>query len=128
MQPELYGIAIVPAILALVQVAKETGVPSRLAPIISLALGVAAGVALQFASSSPAAPLDGPTIVQGVVVGIGLGLGASGAFSAVNTFVEPKLTALASSIESLAPAAPSSAEDADPAASTPPAADPVPAA
>jgi hypothetical protein len=128
MQPELYGIAIVPAILALVQVAKETGVPSRLAPIISLALGVAAGVALQFASSSPAAPFDGPTIVQGVVVGIGLGLGASGAFSAVNTFVEPKLISLEGLVPGAPVDAPAAAPSTDPVDSTASAADPAPAA
>ena len=63
-------IAVVPAIVALVQVAKNMGLDSRYAPLISLVLGVGASFLLS----------DGTYAIL-VVQGVVLGLTASGIYS-----------------------------------------------
>lgn len=62
-------VAIVPVILGLVQVAKQVGLPSKFAPLVSIALGVGL-VALTGASWQA-------DIVQGIIAG----LAASGLWS-----------------------------------------------
>jgi len=63
--------AIVGLIMALVQLAKETGLPARFAPLLALVLGVGAGVFF-------VAPGD---YAQGVLSGVVLGLSAVGLYS-----------------------------------------------
>jgi len=69
--------AIVGLIMALVQLAKETGLPARFAPLLALALGVVAGVFL-------VSPGD---LAQGILSGIGMGLSAVGLHSGVKNVV-----------------------------------------
>lgn len=62
----------VPAILALVTIARDLGMPSKIAPVVALALGVALGVAEQ--------QLGGLPIYQAAVGGALIGLAASGLY------------------------------------------------
>jgi hypothetical protein len=71
----LYGIVVVPAILGVVQVAKQSGLPGKLAPLASLLLGLLAGL-----GQAATAHLDWPTAAA---TGIALGLSASGLYSGV---------------------------------------------
>lgn len=75
---EIYGILIVPLILGLVEVAKRVGLPDKWSPILSVVLGLLAGVLLLF-------PED---IRQGVVVGLALGLSATGLYSGAKNIKE----------------------------------------
>jgi hypothetical protein len=75
----LFGLSAVPLILGLVQLGKEVGLPGRFAPLLSLALGIAAGMAMQ-------STLPHPVWVQGLVIGIAIGLSASGLYSHAVSF------------------------------------------
>lgn len=63
------ALALVPAVVGLVEIAKQAGLPSRFAPLASIALGV--GLSALLGSSWQA------SIAQGIVVG----LAASGLWS-----------------------------------------------
>jgi hypothetical protein len=70
----IYGVAIVPLIIGLVQVLKQTGLPDRFAPVASLGLGLAfAGV--QIATGAALEPF------AALLTGIAYGLSASGLYS-----------------------------------------------
>lgn len=71
------GILIVPLIVGVVQVAKQTGLPDRWAPLLALVLGIAIGVAWT-AASVTALPLDW---LVGLLRGATWGLAASGLYS-----------------------------------------------
>ncbi|NDI35669.1 hypothetical protein [Chengkuizengella sediminis] len=74
---QAYDIAIVPIILALVQLAKQLGLGTKLQPVVSLALGIVAGI-FYIAPDDPK---------QAILIGIVMGLAASGLWSGVkNTF------------------------------------------
>lgn len=75
---EIYDVLIVPLIVGLVAVAKRTGVPARALPLLSLGLGVGAGVL--YASNGD--------IKQGALVGAMLGLSASGLYSGAKKVAE----------------------------------------
>lgn len=102
MNPDIIGVSIVPALVGIVQAMKRAGLPSNDAPIASLVLGVIAGVGVQFATVAPV-HVTAYLIIQGVAVGVGLGLAASGAFSTVDTFIRG-----ASSPDPVPPAPPTS--------------------
>jgi hypothetical protein len=68
---------VVPLILGLVEVAKQLGLPARFAPALALALGVVAGVLYV----SPGDP------VEGVLVGLVMGLAAVGLWSGPKNLV-----------------------------------------
>lgn len=87
----LYGIAAVPLCVALVEVAKASGLSSRFAPLASLALGILAGLAAQQA-------LPHPNYIAGVVAGIAVGLAASGAYSGIARIVQPDSTPLPAAV------------------------------
>lgn len=78
----LGGLAVTPLLIALVQVAKEAGLPSRLAPVAALVLGVAAGIAAQYT-------LPHPNPIIGLVAGVAAGLSAAGLYAGISTFVQP---------------------------------------
>lgn len=78
MDTQLYGVAIVPSIVGLITVAKQTGLPTRFAPAASLIFGIAAGIALQLNTASQ-------NWFAAVVLGIGLGLSATGLYSGSTT-------------------------------------------
>lgn len=69
--------ALVGLIMALVEAAKRTGMPTRFAPLLALALGVVAGVFL-------VSPGD---VVQGIVSGIAMGLASVGLYSGAKNVV-----------------------------------------
>ena len=70
MNIEIYDVALIPATMGLVEVCKSAGLPSKYAPIVSLAIGTGLGVATS---------LD--NVGKGVIVGIAIGLSASGLYS-----------------------------------------------
>ncbi len=76
-QQLLYGVAVVPAVIGLTQIAKTAGLPGQFAPIIAVMLGILAGLAEMYGTQWP--------IIQTIVVGVGLGLSSIGLYSAGST-------------------------------------------
>ena len=72
----LYGVAIVPLIIALVKMATSTGLPKKYGAVAALVLGVTIGTAYGLTEA-------GWTTLQCVMVGSALGLSASGLYSGV---------------------------------------------
>ncbi len=72
------GAAFVPLVVALVEGAKQIGLPTRWAPLVSLALGLVAG----FVWVVPGDPR------QAVLAGLMIGLGASGLYSGTRATVK----------------------------------------
>lgn len=70
-------IATVPAIIALVTMAKDLGLPSRLSPLLAVVLGVALVLFDAFATATLTSP---EAVAQLVATGIVLGLGAAGLY------------------------------------------------
>lgn len=70
MDIQMYDVALIPATMGLVEVAKSAGLPGKYAPIVSLAIGTCLGIATS---------LD--DIGKGIIVGIAIGLSASGLYS-----------------------------------------------
>lgn len=85
----LFGIAVIPAIVGLVQVAKDLGVPSNYAPLCAVVFGLLAGFAQFYAGQLP--------WISAAVTGIALGLSAVGLYAgathlAQNVSFSPKNT------------------------------------
>jgi hypothetical protein len=76
----LFGIAVVPAIVGLVEVCKDLGVPTRVSPALAVCFGILAGLAELYAGQWP--------WIQAVVLGISLGLSACGLYSGAKTVVD----------------------------------------
>jgi hypothetical protein len=74
---EIYGITLIPVIVALVALAKELGLPEKFSPILSMALGIVA--ILVFGSETWRV-----AVFQGIICG----LAASGLYSGSKSFVE----------------------------------------
>lgn len=74
---EIYNIAIIPLILGLVELFKRAGVSNRFSPFIAVILGLLAGI---FYISTD--------IKQGIIVGLMLGLSASGLYSGSKNFMQ----------------------------------------
>ena len=68
----LYGVPAITIVMALVKVARETGLPSKYAPITSIGFGVLSGIGI--------ALQNGSSIVAGAVVGVMIGVSASGIY------------------------------------------------
>ena len=79
MPMELYGFAIVPLIVGLVEVLKNKGLSSADAPIAAIILGLGAGFAVEQANPSH-------IWVRAIVYGVAYGLMASGIYSSVSAF------------------------------------------
>lgn len=77
MEPTIVTLATIPAVLALVTIAKDLGLPAKFSPALAVILGVALavfdGLALGTLDSSQ-------NILEHVSVGIILGLSASGVY------------------------------------------------
>ena len=73
------GVALIPVITALVQVAKQTGLPRKYSPLLALGLGVAAGIVY-------IAPDD---IATGVLIGLVMGMSAVGVYEGVDHGTRP---------------------------------------
>ncbi|MDP5275262.1 hypothetical protein [Chengkuizengella axinellae] len=74
---QVYDIAIVPIIVALVHLAKQIGLSAKYQPVLSLVLGVVTGI-VYVAPSDPK---------QAILVGIVMGLAASGLWSGAKNIV-----------------------------------------
>jgi hypothetical protein len=74
---ELFGIFVVPAIIGLVEVCKDLGLPTKAAPALSVLFGVLAALAQLFSGQWP--------WIQAAVCGIALGLSACGLYAGVKT-------------------------------------------
>lgn len=68
-------LATVPAVLALVTLAKDLGLPARFSPLLAVVLGVAVSV-FEWMASGPA--VDSPTLLATIGLGIILGLSEVG--------------------------------------------------
>ncbi len=77
------GIALVPLIVAAVEVAKRVGLPTRWAPLVAVAVGLAASLGVQAAQSAP----GGQAWVDATIVGLALGLSAAGLYSGARATV-----------------------------------------
>lgn len=73
----LFGVVIVPAVIGLVQVCKDMGLPARYAPAAAVLFGILAGMAQLYSTSWP--------WIQAAVIGIALGLSAVGLYSGTTT-------------------------------------------
>jgi len=78
MDIEVYGVFIVPLIIGLVEAAKRVGFPDKWSPLLSVVLGLIAGLTILFPSD----------LGQGVIVGIALGLSATGLYSGTKNIHE----------------------------------------
>ncbi len=77
---ELLSYAGIPAVVLIIGISSmltNLGVNKKIIPIINLILGLGAGIALNF-----------PDIMQGVFVGLAVGLSASGLYSGVKNTIE----------------------------------------
>lgn len=72
-----FAIAATPVIVALVQLAKQTGFPSKFSGLLAVALGIAGGVGFQLADP------QAHTIVEAGFQGLLAGLSAGGLWSGV---------------------------------------------
>lgn len=70
----IYGIAVIPLIIGLVQALKQVGLPDQFAPLASIGLGLALAIA-QILTGAEMTPL------AVVLNGIAYGLAASGLYS-----------------------------------------------
>jgi mannose/fructose/N-acetylgalactosamine-specific phosphotransferase system component IIC len=68
---QIYGLALIPLLVAVIAMLTTLGLPKRFAPVISVVLGVVVGIIYL-------APGD---IKQGVLIGIALGLSSVGLYS-----------------------------------------------
>lgn len=78
MEIEAYGILLVPLILGLIEIAKGTGLPTKWSPVLAVSLGILLGVLILYPEN----------LGQGVIVGIGLGLSATGLYSGTKNVKE----------------------------------------
>ncbi|WP_062105486.1 hypothetical protein [Bacillus niameyensis] len=77
---EIYDMAVIPLILALVELFKRAGVANRYLPFIAVGLGMIIGVVY----------ITNFEIRQGILVGTILGLSASGLYSGTKNTIEKK--------------------------------------
>lgn len=75
---EIYDVVLIPLIIGIVQLFKMYGMPRRLLPIISLLFGVVGGIIYIY-------PAD---IKAGILVGLMMGLSASGLYAGGRTVIE----------------------------------------
>lgn len=75
---EIYDVVLIPLIIGLVEVLKYFGIPKQLLPIASLTFGITAGIIYVY-------PED---IKAGILVGLMMGLSASGMYSGGKALIE----------------------------------------
>lgn len=78
MDYEVYGVALLPIIIGLLEVVKLFKVPSKWVPVISLVIGILLGIFF----IAPGEPM------KGILLGINLGLAAVGLHSGVRCAVK----------------------------------------
>lgn len=74
---DLITLASIPAIIALVTLAKDLGLPHKLSPLLAVVLGIIGALLNAYVLGTL---LDGPSVVQTATAGIILGLGAAGLY------------------------------------------------
>lgn len=74
---EIYNVAIIPLILALIELFKRGGLPAKYSPFIGVVFGLLFGIFYLAAD-----------IKEGIIVGLMLGLSASGLYSGVKNLLE----------------------------------------
>jgi L-cystine uptake protein TcyP (sodium:dicarboxylate symporter family) len=75
---QIYDVAIIPLIVGVVELLKQLGLPTKFSALVAAILGIVIGIVY-------VAPGD---ILRGVLVGLSLGLAASGLYSGVKNTVE----------------------------------------
>ena len=75
---EMYDVVLIPLIIGLIELLKVFKLPKKLLPLASVALGVTVGIVYVY-------PHD---IKGGILVGLMMGLSASGMYSGGKTLVE----------------------------------------
>ena len=75
---EIYDIAIIPLIVGVTELVKRLGLPDKFAAVLSAVLGIVIGL-VYVAPNDPA---------KGVLVGLSMGLAASGLYSGVKNTME----------------------------------------
>lgn len=75
---EIYDVVLIPLIIGLIELLKYFSLPKKVLPIVSLALGVILGIVYVY-------PHD---VKGGILVGLMMGLSASGMYSGGKTLVE----------------------------------------
>lgn len=68
----VYGFPAVAVVIALVKIARETGLPSKFAPAVSLSLGIVTGLVMAYQNSDP--------WLAGAVAGIMVGASSCGLY------------------------------------------------
>ena len=79
------AIATVPAVLAVVNLLKDLGLPSRFGSLAAVIVGVAAAVL----AAAVTGPASGRALTEAAASGLILGLSASGLYDATKTRGEP---------------------------------------
>ena len=85
MGDELGGVAVVPLILGLVEMAKRLGLGSAWAALLAVGLGLAASLG-RAALATPGAPAA--ELARATLAGVALGLSASGLYSGAKRLAE----------------------------------------
>ncbi len=75
---QVYDVAIIPLIIGVTELVKKLGLPDKFAALLSAVLGVLIGLVYV----APENPLEG------ILVGLSMGLAASGLYSGVKNTVE----------------------------------------
>lgn len=78
---DVYDFALIALIVALVELLKEVGLPKKWLPIVAILFGIAAGIFYVH-------PAD---LKGGIIVGLMLGLSASGLYSVSKHVVDKKI-------------------------------------
>lgn len=68
---QIYGLALIPLLVAVIAVLTNLGLPKQFAPVVSVVLGIVVGIVYL-------APGD---IKQGIMIGLALGLSSVGLYS-----------------------------------------------
>ncbi|MCU9594552.1 hypothetical protein OEV82_08790 [Caldibacillus thermolactis] len=76
---EIYDVAIIPLIAGITEIFKKIGLPAKYSPIVAIFLGII--ITLVYVDVTPK---------EGVLVGIMLGLSASGFYSGTKNLVEKR--------------------------------------
>lgn len=76
---EVYDVALVPLILGVVEMLKRIGLPAKFSPLVAVFLGVMLGMFYLDVTSK-----------EGIIIGLALGLSASGLYSGTKHMVGKK--------------------------------------
>lgn len=75
---EIYDIAIAPLILGIVELMKKLGLPGKFSGLVATILGIVIGILYLYPEN----------VLQGILVGMSVGLTASGLYSTTKNTVE----------------------------------------